>query len=200
MNFDLSIYDDFLTEKECSDFINLYSPAMESLPFVYGKAHKLKYPEIPVRTVSAKFINQDGKLSRTQHIVDDSDLLVKKIKNKFSELTQTPLENQEPFMFVKYEERQEFYEHTDNFPNFDIHKCRRTHSLIIYFNDCDGGETNFTVIDKKIKPKTGRAVLWNNIKDGNILKGTDHASLPVKKGYKYAGILWVREVKYGGPV
>ena len=42
MNFDLSIYDDFLTEKECSDFINLYSPAMESLPFVYGKAHKLK--------------------------------------------------------------------------------------------------------------------------------------------------------------
>ena len=187
----------FLNEMECNQLISQYSKQMNELPIINPRDYK---GIAPLRTLPASFLSADGKIQRTQMILEDKNPIINKIKNKFSEVTDTPLENQEPAMLIKYEKGQSYPEHIDNFPNFDTHKCRRTHSLILYLNECQGGETYFRLVNEKIKPKIGLGIIWNNLRDGKVLPDTAHSSFPVLKGVKYVVVLWVREVKYGGPV
>lgn len=204
-NFQIKEYSNFLSKKDCDLIIFNYKEILKSLPELdvqdYIRNKNIKsLKNKPLRTIGAKFLNSKGEIDRTQMTLNDSDVIAKKIKQKFSKITATPLENQEPILIAKYEKNQGLPEHTDNFPNFDLHKCRRTHSLIIYLSDCEGGETYFRLINKKIKPKKGLAIMWSNIENGELVSNTEHSSLPVIDGTKYVLVLWVREVKYGGPV
>lgn len=195
--FKINKHINFLTDEECDKLISKYSNIMKELPIINPKNYKGK---APLRTIPASFLLPNGEIQRTQMILKDNNSIIKKIKNKFSELTETPLENQEPVLLIKYEKDQGYKEHLDNFPNFDIHKCRRTHSLIIYLNECEGGETYFRYVNEKIKPKKGLGIIWDNLRNGEVLPDTAHSSLPVLSGTKYILVLWVRETKYGGPV
>ena len=73
----------------------------------------------------------------------------------------------------------------------------RTHSFLIYLNDdFKGGETKFIKQDRIVTPETGKGLLWTNTIDGELLKDSEHAGLPVTEGYKYILIIWVRENKF----
>ncbi len=63
---------------------------------------------------------------------------------------------------------------------------------MLYLNDVDeGGETNFTKLGIKLKPKAGMLIAWNNLnKDGSVDTYTQHEALPPRSGKKYILTKW----------
>lgn len=63
--------------------------------------------------------------------------------------------------------------------------------MFLYLNDVEeGGGTHFSDLGITVQPKTGRAVVWPSVLDGNPDKKdfrTSHEALPVIKGIKYGG-------------
>jgi prolyl 4-hydroxylase len=68
----------------------------------------------------------------------------------------------------------------------------------MYLNDVEeGGETYFRSSKLKIKPRTGKAVIWHNVNDDGELDFTSrHAALRVKKGGKWIMTKWIRERRF----
>lgn len=68
-------------------------------------------------------------------------------------------------------------------------------TFFMYLSDVEeGGETHFTRLGIKVKPKKGSAVLWPNALDDNLLQRDDrthHEALPVIRGTKYAANAWL---------
>jgi hypothetical protein len=68
-------------------------------------------------------------------------------------------------------------------------------TFFLYLSDVEeGGETEFPLIDLKVQPKRGKAILWPSVQNQNLLvqEGrTNHAALPVVKGLKYAANSWI---------
>jgi prolyl 4-hydroxylase len=62
-------------------------------------------------------------------------------------------------------------------------------TVFLYLNDVPkGGGTHFSVLDKTVFPKRGRAVIWPSVlnEDPNVKDPrTDHEALPVEEGVKY---------------
>ena len=86
--------------------------------------------------------------------------------------------------------------------HFDTAKKETILSSIVYLNDnFTEGETEFTKLNIKIKPKKGKALLFFNCnlhKNSNItglcdvIKNSEHAGLPVKSGEKWIANFWIR--------
>ena len=152
----------YLTESECSMIIGLGESGQ--LNIGRTNSNKLGY-----RKAKVTWFNLDNAL-------------IDRIKKDISEITQLPIENQEPFHFVKYSIGGEYKIHTDG--------KDRPKTALIYLNDgFVGGETEFPKLGIKIKPEMGKLVIWDNI------EGSDHAGLPVELGTKYIGVIWINENK-----
>ena len=118
------------------------------------------------------------------------------IDSSYSEITQGQ----------HYEVGEEFKAHTDYFEDTDIEKHtskqgQRTFTFMVYLNDVEsGGETEFILLKKKIKPKKGTAIIWNNLnKDGSNNHNTLHQAHPVRSGSKSIITKWFRS-KGQGPM
>jgi prolyl 4-hydroxylase len=106
----------------------------------------------------------------------------------------------EPSQGQYYEITQEFKAHTDYFEAYELERHstptlgQRTWTFMIYLNDVEaGGETAFVNVGLSIPPKTGMAVLWNNLRpDGTPNYDTMHHGTPVKAGYKAIITKWFR--------
>lgn len=71
----------------------------------------------------------------------------------------------------------------------------RVYTFFMYLNDVEeGGETAFSRLDLKVRPRKGSAILWPSVLDSDpnaTEPGTYHAALPVGKGLKYGANLWL---------
>ena len=109
----------------------------------------------------------------------------------------------EPFEFEYFQSGEYFKKHTDYFSPYNLQeygehvigKGQRTMTFTIFLNTPEvGGETFFTTLNKKIKPKKGMALIWNNLnEDGSPNELTLHEELPVLKGYKSMITKWFRD-------
>jgi prolyl 4-hydroxylase len=65
---------------------------------------------------------------------------------------------------------------------------------MVYLNEPhSGGATAFTSAGFVVQPKTGRAVIWNNLDaDGQPNPGTIHQGMPVLAGNKAIITKWFR--------
>ena len=106
---------------------------------------------------------------------------------------------------VKYSVGEEYKDHHDFFhPGEEYYEDevnrggQRLKTALVYLNDdFEGGETNFPNLNIKVDPKKGKLVLWDNIKDdGSLDYDSLHAGLPVKSGYKYIAVIWIRENEF----
>ena len=103
-----------------------------------------------------------------------------------------------------YEIGQEFKAHTDYFEGeadeeYLGDQGQRTYTFMVYLNDVDsGGETEFKILEKKINPQKGMAVIWNNLnKDGSVNPNTIHQGHPVRLGQKLIITKWFRSKGQG---
>jgi prolyl 4-hydroxylase len=159
-------YSNFLTEDEC----NLLIAMGESGSLDPGRVSsgKLGYRKAQIRWF-------------------ENNQFVSKIKERVSELSNTDLENQEKFHFVKYAINGEYKPHFDG-----KSRCK---TALIYLNDgFKGGETYFPNINRTVFPEIGKLVIWDNIdSEGENDKESFHAGLPVEFGTKYIAVIWIKK-------
>lgn len=74
---------------------------------------------------------------------------------------------------------------------------QRDYTFLLYLNDdCEGGETNFSIINKEIKLERNKMIYWCNVlPDGSPNFISKHESKMVTRGEKYLVGAWVKHQK-----
>ena len=174
-------FPNFLTYQECQELIGM----AETKKYSTGKMVSNR------RDLSFESYNQDhpdkqlGYRKAQIHWFDEDNSLVSSIKKRVANLSDITVEYQEKFHFVKYNSSGEYKPHFDS--------LNRIKTALIYLNDAyEGGETYFSKLDKKIKPETGKLVIWNNLlPNGKNRPSSFHCGLPVEFGTKYIAVIWI---------
>lgn len=173
--------DGFLSEETCKLLISL-------------SQKKLKPSSTTTR--AANF-----RSSQTHHF-DGSHPAYRSVDEHIATFMNLPLALAETTQVQRYLVGDRFREHTDWFePSADEWKVyagkkgQRTWTVTVYLNDVEeGGETYFPRLKLRMKPRAGRAVIWNNL----LLNGTGnhdtlHEGCPVLKGQKLIITKWFRD-------
>lgn len=155
----LALYDDFLTEDECSVYIE-YFEKMASSGFTYGRK------SLPHEIKDSQVFLHNFKSIRLEESRDICNIFF----NKFWEVAY-------PIYIEKYSILQKFSTqifylklqksdigdgyNTWHYENEDKLGDRRLLSFILYLNDVeDGGETEFLYGRERIKAKMGRLIIF----------------------------------------
>lgn len=145
----------------------------------------------------------DIGLSESYHHSDELNDLIRKLKENIAILTRIPIEHQETFTIIRYQEGEEYKPHHDYFSDAgeEVEQVLRNGgervatALICLQAPEEGGETEFPLLNLKIKQEQGKAIFWQN---GNpdvteLYEETLHAGLPVIKGEKWMMTCWIRQ-------
>ena len=131
----------------------------------------------------------------------EEDITLLMVQRRMAALVNKTPAYSEPLHLLRYENGQEYRPHRDYLPNSLISPLdeggagQRDSTVIVYLNEITGGgETEFIELDKKIAPKTGRVLAFNNLHpDGAPDARTLHAGLPVKSGTKWIATMWLHQ-------
>lgn len=139
------------------------------------------------------------RTSRTCFLEALDDEFVAEIDQRICRILGVDVSYSESIQGQYYEVGQEFKAHTDYFEANEMtthggELGQRTYTFMIYLNDVEeGGETEFTYLDKAFKPKLGTAVIWNSLNpDGSTNVNTMHHAHKVTRGYKAIITKWFR--------
>lgn len=128
-----------------------------------------------------------------------SDPVLQKISDLSIALTGFPRSNQEMIQVVQYQPGGKFDAHYDACVQNDKicqqmnrGSTERRTTLLFYLNDdMEGGETEFVNINRKIKPETGKAILfWSTDNHDKLYENSKHRGNPVIKGEKWIATVW----------
>ena len=152
-------------------------------------------------TIASNTNEPDEKFrtSRTCDLGTIGDVFIEDIDQRICKMLGINASYSEIIQGQYYEHNQEFKSHTDyfegdSFEEFTKEEGQRTYTFMVYLNDVKkGGETEFVNVGKKIRPKQGMAVIWNNLNaDGSINPNTIHHAHPVISGHKSIITKWFR--------
>ena len=181
-------YPNVLSSLECDKIIQYATPLLKDLTVLNPKGEVVSKS----RTGKGAFIS------------DPNNEVFSKVKNLASRFTNLPVENQEPLQVLRYQEGEKYNIHHDFYdPNDKSHQVylknggNRRFSCLFYLNDdFEEGGTFFPHTNILVIPKKGNLVIWNNTNSKgipNII--SSHTAMPVKRGIKWALIIWVRQYK-----
>ena len=208
--------DNALTDEECDSLIK-------------SSKDKLVKSEVMSVDKNGNALNKLDTYSRTSHQYWQPKHKFNKITQKIENLVNSFLKNKitskqfEDIQVARYKPGQEYKyhydicdpdyavpEHLDSCKaDFNKYNSVRYATVIIYLNDgFNGGETRFTKLNKNIKPKKGKALLFfncnlntNTPKTGkcNMINYSEHAGLPVENptkpnqpDEKWIANIWIR--------
>lgn len=177
----------------------------EEAKYIINKANDDFIESTIVDNEVGRKINTNERKSKTAWLYKD-DPIIYNIISRIVENVKLPIENTEPLQIVKYESNG-FYNHHHDSCCDENKACnefvkrggQRVKTVLIYLNDdFSEGETDFPILNKKIKPPKYCAVVFNPVaRDSNKCHPKAlHAGLPVKSGIKYIANLWFREGKF----
>jgi len=120
-------------------------------------------------------------------VLTNSQPVVLAVRQRVAQITGARDEWIESLVLVRYQPGQQFLPHHDSQSSAGIPP--RSHTIFAYLNDLPdgaGGETEFTKIGVKFKPKCGDALFWENQADrhSHHLDG-EHAGRPPLSGVKF---------------
>jgi prolyl 4-hydroxylase len=173
------VIDDFLAATECAELIRESAKDLRPSPLARQSE------EADFRTSKTAFFG--GRP------------LEKDVERRITELLGIPDEAGESAQIQHYDRGNQFKPHYDYFhPGLDdaaLEQGQRTWTTTIYLSDVDkGGHTNFVSLGESVEPKTGRAVIWSNLKpDGAVDDQTLHQGSPVEAGTKDIVTRWFRD-------
>ena len=162
-SIDLTYLHSFLSAAECSKLIELSAGRF--------------YRSVTTSGISSQRTSHSAAPSRRHPVVQA-------VRQRVAQLTGASDGQIERLSVVRYEPGQQFLPHYDS--RHTILPPRRW-TIFAYLNDVPGGgETEFTQIGVKFKPKCGDALFWENQADRDSfhLDGT-HAGRPPLSGIKY---------------
>ena len=189
-NYKPQVFHNFLSPQECDYIIKKAKPKM-TRSIVMGNTSD----EV-----------QDYRTSTQLFIDHKKDPILLEIGKRIARVLNMPVENQENMQVLHYTPGQQYKPHYDacgeNSPyciGDSKRGGKRLATFFIYLNDVEeGGETEFTKINFKVKPKKGGAVLFYNLEEDLWTPHhlSEHAGRPPKKGEKWAMNVWIRCGEY----
>jgi prolyl 4-hydroxylase len=182
-------YKNFLTPEECQELIKMIDANHSRSSVVEGGTDRTAISDY--RTSST------CNLSSTNELVNN-------IHNRIANVLNLDIKKGESLQGQLYEVGQYFKQHNDFFEGagYDMH-CKasgnRTHTFMVYLNEgIKGGGTNFPNLNKVVEPELGKALMWENMKDGKLQHQYLHEGVSVEEGKKYIITSWWREKAWDG--
>jgi prolyl 4-hydroxylase len=184
------VIEEYLSSEECASIIEM-------------ARNKLR-PSTVWNVLKGESVVSDYRNSEQGWFRFHGNELVTLLERRLSENFKIPEENGEDLQVVHYNIGGYYKSHHDFFePDVgrnDVELAKggqRTLTVLMYLNTVEeGGATFFDKLDLRIKPKTGRAVVWHNItNEGKVDHNTLHTAEPVSKGEKWIMTKWFRERK-----
>ena len=187
-SYNVQIIDDFLSKEECDTLISIATNNNLLRRSKVSTAHGRR--ESKNRTSSSCFLVPNA----------ETKTFLANLDNRIEKLTLVPHSHYEKFQIGKYLPSQKYEAHYDAC-YYDTKGGMRNITVLIYLNDnFTGGNTYFPSLNKTIHPRTGRAVMFNNLMPWpfHCYKHfrSKHAGLPVTSGTKYVCNKWIRRNKY----
>lgn len=179
--------EDFLSNEECNQLI-LLAKQKAFIQSTISNDKGERIVDIAIRkSIQCWLSNEENKCVET-------------ISKRIQEYIPLPLENQEDLQIVKYDKNDFYKKHYDTpYHDFAISKFNkfcgpRVATFLIYLNDdYTGGETEFIMINKKVKPKKGKAILFYNIDVNlNLIPESIHLGNKIIDGEKWIANKWIR--------
>lgn len=172
----------FLSDEMCDSLIHSAYPILTPSQVYHADAPQHRQSTVPQRiSHQATLRNEDTKQVATQ----------------LSELIGMEDSHFEDIQVIRYEKGGHFDYHYDTNPsNKTLPSSSRIITLMVYLNDdYEGGETEFPMIHKKVKPQKGKAVLFWSVRPmttGNeLIRESVHKGSDVRSGEKWICNLWV---------
>lgn len=182
---DLRVVDGALSDAECAHLVALGEAAGMARSKAGGSVH-------PARTSKSAYLTRKTMLE---------DPIVRGVTERIAALAGvTPL-HVEPLQVLRYDGGEEYKCHFDVIGPDDSTLARwgnRTKTALAYLSDeCagSGGGTTFCRLNRTVRAKRGRAVVWNNLAPDGVttIEASQHAGDPVSAGCtKYALNAWIR--------
>lgn len=170
------------TRAECAHVATVAAALMEPSTIVDPETGRHR-PD-PVRTSEGAVIGPARE-----------DLVIHALNRRIAAVTNTPLENGEPLIVLRYAPGQEYRLHHDGLPRAGN---QRRWTMLVYLNQgYGGGETRFNAGGLTVRGQGGDGLLFRNADDdGAIDPASRHAGLPVTTGSKWLCTRWIRERAY----
>ena len=160
----------------------------------------------PAQTSESVDQDQTGSEYRTNSAAKfwmmQQDIVLAMIDRKMSIAAETPVDFAEDLVVLHYQPGERYYAHCDAFlpelpeqgAEIDL-RGQRIRTILVYLNDdFEEGETFFLYADKKIKLKTGDALIFENVtEEGDPDEHAVHEGLPVTQGQKWLASKWIRD-------
>jgi len=176
-------FPEFLSAEECEHIIGLARPRIFKSTIVNQGEYK------------------EGSLSRTSSsafLKNLDDSLVRRVKRRVAELSETDLRCQEPLQVTYYQKGQYYTPHFDSLMSGGLEMGEsgdRYCTVIIYLNDdFEGGHTRFYKTGVRVKPERGKAVFFLNLTEDQTKHHpfSLHGAEPVTGGEKWLANQWIR--------
>jgi len=189
------------------EIYNLLSPQECDILIQQGKTKGLSESMVwSYETQKGNSYDSNHRKSKQTWLMDAESKIASKISHISEQLTKIPMSNQEALQVAMYEPNGRFNEHYDACYFEDKEYCakmnnnagERRSTLLIYLNDTfEGGETEFTKVDIKVKPQKGKAILfWNTDDNEVIIPESMHRGNQVVKGEKWIATKWSHQKEY----
>ncbi len=188
-NYEIWEIDNLLTNSECEELIR------------YATSKGLEESSVWNHTAQGNEKETDHRRSHQTWLKNEEHEVAAKLSRISEEITGVPMENQEQLQVARYDIHGMFNDHYDacdsvlnpeNCEKMNRGCGQRRTTLLVYLNDdFEGGETEFVLVPFKCKPKTGKAILFWNVDEHDILiKEAKHRGNQVLKGNKWIANKW----------
>ncbi|MCU6454053.1 2OG-Fe(II) oxygenase [Sphingomonas sp. A2-49] len=119
------------------------------------------------------------------------DPVLRAINARIAAASDTAIGQGEALTILRYRPGQQFRLHSDALPGV---RNQRQRTVLVYLNDnFTGGETIFPDHGLTITPRTGDAIIFDNLDgSGNPTPRARHAGAPVIQGTKWLATRWIR--------
>lgn len=162
------LFDSLLTRAD----VRLLRDERTLCPRGFQRSIMLKDANERNKSVSEEDESSPARVSETCWVNSpaSSNKRVRKLEQKIAKFLGFPVNNSESIQLLRYGAGGYYREHTDFLQgNSDAPWGVRVLTLFIYLNDVsEGGRTLFPSLNLSVKPKAGRVVLWQNVKDGRF--------------------------------
>ena len=118
-------------------------------------------------------------------------LVIQALNRRLAAVTNTHWRQGEALSVLRYQQGQQFRPHVDALP---ATRNQRVRTVLVYLNDgFEGGHTWFAGNQLRVAPKTGDAIIFDNVRaDGSADPSTLHSGEPVVSGVKWLATRWIR--------
>jgi prolyl 4-hydroxylase len=187
---DVVLLDHFMTEAECDELCEASRGTLTK--------------STVVDDATGASVDHAERISQGTYFTIGQNALVKRIEQRISEVTNTPVVNGEGLQILNYVGGGEYRPHFDYFPDNEggrVHLARggqRIITVIMYLNNVTaGGATILPKINLSVYPKKGSALYFSYFNSvGQIDPITLHGGAPVIEGEKWIATKWIREREY----